>query len=118
MSTEIRAFDMSRYQRLIATDGGQVTGTFKVSPPSRPDRETWVIPIDVVLWDEYRSGGMILYSDDMTCAVRDGVAELCTYNTSKEAIIKDAWPDIKLAVEAVAAVFTQPDPPRPDSETR
>lgn len=104
-----RAYDMSRYQRLIGVSDGPVTGTFKVSPPIR-DGHTTVESHDVVLWDEYHNGGLVLHSDDMTCFVDDGVASLAYYNTDKEADILAAWPDIKLAVEAAAAVFPVPVP--------
>lgn len=108
MTDNMKAFDMSRYQRLIGVSDGPVTGTFKVSPPLHSGHGT-VESHDVVIWDEDR-GGLVLHSNDMTCFIVDGVARLVFYNLDKEADILAAWPDIKLAVEAAAAVFPVPAP--------
>jgi hypothetical protein len=107
----LRAFDLTRFQRLVAVEGGLVTGTFAVMPATRAERESWVKAYDVVLWsDDEHSSGLVLYSNDLTCAVRDGAAELSIFDTRKEAAIRDAWPHLKVAVEGALAAFPAPEP--------
>ena len=80
MSTDVseapRGHDMSRYWRLVSSDGGLVTGTWWVTrPDERRGGEQHVKPIDVIMWDEGRHHGLVLHSEDFTAFVRDGEVE-------------------------------------------
>ena len=70
----VKGHDMSRYWRLVSSEGGLVTGTWWVT---RPDRRgtLHVKPIDVVMWSEGKRSGLTLHSEDFTAFVRDGQVE-------------------------------------------
>jgi len=88
----MRAFDLGKYQRLVGFDGGRITGNFAVllSPKGK---ESWVRAHDVVIWDEGHHSGRVLYSNDLTGSVKDGVADLSKHmiSESKLADVEDVW---------------------------
>lgn len=105
-TSETRAYDMSRYQRLIAVENGRVTGTFKASWSLRHRPEEVLIhPVDVTVWDEHRHSGRVLHSgDDLTAWVRSGEVEIPEHMI-REAVkfdVLDAIDEMKLALRLVA----------------
>jgi hypothetical protein len=107
----MRAFDMSRYQRVIAVDAGRITGSFHVSGHSR-ERASWVTAHDVTVWDEGHNGGRLYYSNDLTGSVEHGVATLSKHMVSSDRLaeVEEVWDDMLAVLVAVVAEFWSTDP--------
>lgn len=98
-----RAYDMSKYQRLVGVDGRLISGTFAVSMPLGEDRAAWVKTHDVVIWDEGHHSGRCLYSNDLTGSVKDGVASLSKHMVAERIRpdVEDVWDDMLAVLVAV-----------------
>ena len=97
--SEPKGHDMSRHWRMVAVDGGRVTGTWWVT---RPDRrgEVHVKPIDVTIWNgpERHWGRFCTDTRGLTAFVKG--AEL----SIPEHMIRGPWRDDALAaLDEVAA---------------
>lgn len=104
MGDEIKGYDRGKGFRLVLVEGPRVHGTFAVLK-AYPDREAWVTAHDVtVYWDDERRSGRILYSNDLTGSVKDGVAQLEKHSvaSNKLADVEQVW-DEMLAALVVAA---------------
>lgn len=102
--------DMSHFWRLVANDGGLITGTWWVT---RPDRrgEQQVKPIDVTMWSEGRHSGLVLHSENFTAFVAGGeVKPIAVYDRLAHvtAEAKERMEEITAAVLAVAAAPNWP----------
>ena len=86
----MRAFDMSKYQRVIATEG-RVRGDFKVlGGVGRNPDHLIITPIDAVVYDPELNFGRCFYSNDFTVTLEDGVVKLSgPRNADKMADIED-----------------------------
>jgi hypothetical protein len=100
------AYDMSRYQRIIAVDSGRITGKFEVTARDR-ESEAWATAIEVTVWDENRYSGRMLYSNDLTGSVKDGVAKLSKHmvGSNKLADVEEVWDEMLAALVAVVAEY-------------
>jgi hypothetical protein len=86
----VKAFDMSRHQRVIATEG-RVSGSFVVWGASRGVFKVTVL--DVVLWSEDRNWGLGIYDRDLDIEIDEGVATVGrVLNASKAAEIEEFTP--------------------------
>lgn len=103
---ETRAYDMSKYQRVIGFDGDRISGTFHVLASSG-DSEAWVKPIDMQIWDEGHHSGRILYSNDLTASVLDGEADLREHMiaSNKLADVQAVWDEMKAALVTIVEAF-------------
>jgi hypothetical protein len=104
--SETRAYDMSKYQRVIGFDGDRISGTFHVLASS-DDSEAWVKPIDMQIWDEGHRSGRILYSNDLTASVLDGEADLREHMiaSNKLADVQAVWDEMKAALVTIVEAF-------------
>jgi len=102
----MKAFDLSKYQRVIGSDG-RVSGSWKVlGGVGRDPEHLYITPIDVTVYDETRSWGRVFYSGDFTLTVQDGVVELSgPRDESKMHDIRDAQTEFDATVLMVADVF-------------
>lgn len=84
----IRAFDMSEYQRVIATEG-RVRGTFVVH--SSDNHGIFKIdPLEVILYSEEGNWGRVCYYRDFNVKIKDGVARVGNdLNSKKEADVEE-----------------------------
>ncbi len=104
----MRAFDMSRFHRVIATDG-RVSGSWKVAGGAgRNPEQLTVTPIAVDVMDEALHSGRVFYSNDFTILVDGEQVELTgPRNESKIADLEDAWDAVCEAMLLVAEVWRQ-----------
>lgn len=98
----VKGRDMSHNWRLVSVEGGPVAGTFWVQRP-RLTAATWVIAVDVAVWDEGRTWGQVLTYGDLSATVKDGVVDIGTLRPrSNEEFVREREDDIKAAVLAAA----------------
>lgn len=106
----MKAYPLSRYQRLVGISGGLVTGTFKVLRARVGDR-AWVETVDVTVSDdEDHRSGIVLYSGDLTASVENGVADLRDYMIhpdTKRAAVLAAEDAMRAALVGAAAQFPE-----------
>ena len=89
----VKGHDMSHHWRLVSVDGGPVTGTFWVQRP-RLTAATWVIAVDVTVWDEDRTWGLVLIPGDLSAMVKDGVVDLAVLRPrGNEEFVRDLHPE-------------------------
>lgn len=117
----MKTYDMSKYQRIIGVDEGRITGTF-YAIGLEPDRDVWVKPVDVVIWDEGHHSGRVLYSGDLSASVRDGVAKLSKHmvKTSLLPDVEEVWDEMLQVLVSVVETYWASAPAVPtssDSET-
>jgi len=103
----MKAYDLSRYQRLIGVEGGRVTGKFEVVGGLRKREELWITTVDVVVWhDDEHHSGIVFYSNDFTTSVKDGeVGKPVARGENKQAVVESHWDDFVAALLAVADEF-------------
>lgn len=109
---EVKGYDMSRSWRLVATDGGPVTGTWWVTAPdAKRGGQQHVTPVEVTIWDEGRHYGYTLGRNDFTAFIRDGEVEPLQLSTRDhcEAFVRDNMPAVIAAVLAAAAGAEWPE---------
>ena len=108
MST-VHGYDMSRFQRIIAVEGGRVTGLFHVLSTKRGDYH--VKPIDVTIWDDDRISGRVLYSGDLTAFVEGGEVDIPPHmiRREKHADVLEAMGAMESAVRAAVLAFRESD---------
>lgn len=105
----MRAFDMSKYQRIIATEG-RVRGDWKVlGGVGRNPDNLIVTPIDVVIYDHERRFGRCFYSDDFHCTIEDGTVKLRAGlgDKSKLAEIEEVREEFDATLLLVAEAYRQ-----------
>ena len=103
----VKGHDMSHHWRLVSVDGGPVTGTFWVQRPRRMG--TWVIAVDVTLWDEGRTWGSVLIPGDLSAMVEGGAVDLAVLRPrSNEEFVREREAEIKAAVLAAVAAVEWP----------
>ena len=104
----VKGHDMSHHWRLVSVDGGPVSGTFWVQRP-RLTAATWVIAVDVTVWDEDRTWGLVLIPGDLSAMVKDGVVDLAVLRPrGNEEFVREREADIKAAVLAAANAVEWP----------
>lgn len=104
----MRAFDMSKYQRIIASEG-RVRGDWKVfGGVGRNPEHLIVTPIDVVIYDQERRSGRCFYSNDFTATVEDGTVEVRgDGDKSKMAEIDEVREEFDATLLLVAEAYRQ-----------
>lgn len=114
----MKAYDMSRFQRVIGTDG-RISGKWCVLGGVGRDPDRLIVqPIEVAVYDEARSGGRVYYSGDFTVVVAGAmVAFSGPRNESKMFDIDDASHEFEIALRAVAGAYRNSAPTSPDSST-
>ena len=102
----MKAFDMSKYQRVIGSEG-RVSGKWCVSGGvGRNPDHLYVTPIDVTVFDETKSWGRVFYGGDFTLTVEDGVVEFSgPRNVSKMADIEECRAEFDVTVLLVARAY-------------
>lgn len=102
----MKAYDLSRYQRLICVESERITGTFKVLLPVGGRRATvHVSPVDVSIWDSpEKHSGRILHYPDLTAFVdgEDVRIPLHMVNSDKRADVQEVMDELERVVLAVA----------------
>jgi len=103
---DVRAYDMSRFQRIISTDGGRIRGSFRALTTGKHGDEVLIWPIEVTVEFDGGTWGQMLYSHDMTATVRGQEVDIPKHMIAerKLATIEDAWDDMTAALLAVATV--------------
>jgi hypothetical protein len=99
VNDEVKGYDRGRSFRLVLVEGPRVRGTFAVLKPSHGD--AWVTAHDVTVYhDEDRRSGRVLYSNDLTGSVTDGVAELSEHMVAenKLADVQEVWDEMLRAL--------------------
>ncbi|MCA0332264.1 MAG: hypothetical protein LCI03_20560 [Actinobacteria bacterium] len=106
MSETIRAFDMSKYQRIIATEG-RIRGSFHVrgSDPGT----IWITAHDVVIYDEARFSGRVYGSKDLRGSVENGVATISKRSIPDSLLpdVEEVWDLMLRTLVLVAQAFTE-----------
>ena len=106
----MKAYDMSRHQRVIGTDG-RISGTWiALQASSRAEaREVLIKANDVTIYDEAHRSGRCMYSADFTAWVRDGVVDLPMHMVREEirADVEDARAEIDETLKLIAEVFLE-----------
>ena len=106
----VKAFDMSRYWRLVSVEGGRVNGTFWVQWPKYG--MTWVSAVDVAIWDEElrRTWGHALTRGELSATVKDGTVDIRVLRPGvNEEFVRECEVDIKDAILAAVAAVEWPD---------
>ena len=103
-----RAYDMSRYQRIVSVEWGRVSGSFKVSRTD--DQSALVIPIDLMIYDEARWCGRVFDSGDFAASVEGDTVSLGRVEPSKKFDAEDAIDDLTAAILAASRAFPAPAP--------
>lgn len=104
--TNTTGYDMSNYWRLVSNDGGLITGTWWVTRPDEKRGKQHVNPVDVTMWNEDRSCGLLLGCNDFTAFVKDGAVEPLQVRASRDYVTAEAEAredEIKAAILAVVA---------------
>lgn len=68
-------FALTRHHKVVGTDG-RISGQWVVLLPMEPYGTAWITPQEVVVWDEGRHSGIVLYGDAFTASVEQGVAKI------------------------------------------
>jgi hypothetical protein len=102
----MRAFDMSRFERVIAVESERISGSFVVLGGDRL-KETWVTAHDVVIWDEGHNSGRVFHSDDLKGSVRDGKANLSRRMVASDRLadVEEVWDEMLAILVAVVDEF-------------
>ena len=101
--SEIKAYDLSKYQRIIGNDGSRIQGNWHTLINKRG--EVLITPIEVTFWDEGRYSGRIFYPRDLTAWIRaDDTVDIPKHmvTESKWAEVEDAWDELVAVIRAVA----------------
>lgn len=105
---EVKAYDLTKFQRLIGVDSKRVTGKFMVLGfPDRAERNgLWISAIDVVVWSEDKSWGQGLTLNDLTTLVEEGVEpDLSIREENRNATVAEVRDEMIAALRAVAAEY-------------
>ena len=105
----MRAFDMSKYQRIIATEG-RIRGDWKVlGGVGRNPENLIVVPIDVVIYDHDRRSGRCFYSNDFHVTIEDGKVNLRVDGADKFKMleIEDVRADFDATMMLVAQAYKE-----------
>ncbi len=120
----MKAYDMSRYKRVIGTDG-RISGSWVVLQGRQPrdgeQQEYIVSPIDVTIYDESRSFGRVLYPSDLTAWVcEDGSVSLAKHGIAERIRpeVEEVWDEMVELLGRIAQAFIEgprePVPASPD----
>lgn len=111
--TEMRAFDMGRFQRIVFVEGNRVSGLFKVLSTKKSSDSFWVSSCEMTIYSEDKSYGRVFHSGDLSAEVVAGEVELAEHMvaSNKLADAKDAWDELLEAILAAseAARFDEED---------
>lgn len=112
----MKAYDMSRYQRVIASEG-RITGKWCVLGGVGRDPDRLIItPIEVTVYDEARSGGRCYYSGDFTVVVAGAMVAFSGHrNESKMFDIDAAFSEFEMTLRLVAGAYRNSASASPDS---
>lgn len=114
----MKAYDMSRHQRVFGTDG-RISGTWVAL--SAKSGEVLIKPHEVTIYDETRTYGRVLSRDSLTAWVRNGVVDVPKHMIREEtrAEIEEAWNELIELLGLIAQSFFDgpraPEPPSTDS---
>ncbi len=100
----MKAYDMSRHQRVIGTDG-RISGTWVVL--SAKSGEVLIKPHEVTIYDETRTYGRLLRPDSLTAWVRDGEVDVPKHMIREETRfeVEDAWDELIELLTLIAKAF-------------
>lgn len=96
-------FALSKGFKVIGTDG-RISGTWVVLVPTRPDGPIWIKPHEVTFYDEERRSGIVFYSADLSCSVRDGVAAIGRIAERKQYDVEDVENELLALLVEIARV--------------
>lgn len=113
MSTEARAYDMSRYQRVIGTEG-RISGTWIVLSARGRDR-VCIRPYDVTIYDETHRSGRILGRDDLLAWVRGDEVDVPKHMVRDHVRdeVDEVWNELTELLKLIARAFVN-GPREPD----
>jgi len=104
-----KAFDMSRFQRIIATDETRIRGSFVVHSSDSHGIFS-VDPLDVTIYSEEGSWGRVVKYGYFEVDLTDGVPTLGRIlNEATRADIEEAREPINEALAVVVAAFNSVD---------
>ncbi|MCK8477200.1 hypothetical protein [Microbacterium aurugineum] len=96
-------YGLSEGFKVIGSDG-RISGTWVVLLPSRPNGHTWIKPHEVTFYDESRRSGIVFYSADLSCSVREGVAEISRVAERKQYDVEDVENELRALLVEIARV--------------
>lgn len=101
----MKAYDMSRFQRVIGTDG-RISGTW-IALQSRSERDIHIKPSDVTIYDETHSYGRVLGRDDLLAFVRDGEIDVPKHMISERIRpeVEEVWEELIELLALIAQAF-------------
>lgn len=102
----MKAFDLSRYQRLIGVESERIRGNFYALSTEVGGR-IWIYPTNVTIWDERRLTGRTLFSGDFAASVRSGLPRISKHmiNPSLLAAVEDVWDEMLAVLVLVTETF-------------
>lgn len=102
----MKAYDMSRFQRVIGTDG-RISGTW-VALSAREGRDELIVkPHNVVIYDDNRTFGMVLGESDLTAFIRNGNVDIPKHMIGERVLhdVEDVWDDMLALMGLVSEAF-------------
>lgn len=108
--SELKAYDMSRFQRIIGNDGDRVQGTWQALHTGSHGTEVLVWPVDVRVYaDAEHSWAQGISRGDFSARITDGVVDLrpSDVQESKRAICQDSWDELVAVLQTVAATMLE-----------
>ena len=96
-------YGLSKTFKVVGTDG-RISGTWVVLLSSRPDGQTWIKPHEVTFYDEDRRSGIVFYSADLSCSVREGVAAIGRIAERKQHEVEDVETELRALLVEIARV--------------
>ena len=113
----MKAYDMSRYQKVIGSDG-RISGTWVALDGQRDRNELIVKPHNVVIYDETRTFGRVLTEPDLTAWVRESVVEIPKHMIAERVLydVEEVW-DEMLALMLLVEEAYRSGPRSPESQT-
>lgn len=111
----MKAYDMSRYQRVIGTDG-RISGTWVALDGRRDRNELIVKPHNVVIYDETRTFGRVLTEPDLTAWVRDSVVDIPKHMIAERVLydVEEVWNEMSALMLLVEEAYRR-EPAADDS---
>lgn len=106
--TEVKAYDMGQFQRLVSVESERVSGMFRVLSLKNERQESLVWPIDLTLWmgpeGDRRYWGRTYGPSDFDAKVKAGSVEIDPRRVpkNKRAEVEEVIEELKAAILAAS----------------
>ena len=110
----MKAYEMSRYQKVIGTDG-RISGTWVAIGGLRDRDELIVKPHNVVIYDETRTFGSVLTEPDLTAWVRESVVDIPKHMIAERVRydVEEVWDEMLALMTLIEEAYRRgPTSPR------